>query len=128
MLTCYILRKAYLLLVLAATALTCVATAAPATAVSAGAFTYRGTVTHVVDGDTLNVRLTTGKTERIRLIGIDTPERGVCYFSRPPHARANSRCRSGWSCAETRPRTRATVTDASLRMSRSLAGKTSAIN
>jgi endonuclease YncB( thermonuclease family) len=45
------------------------------------AFTYRGTVTHVVDGDTLDVRLTSGKTERIRLIGIDTPERGVCYFS-----------------------------------------------
>jgi micrococcal nuclease len=48
---------------------------------TAGAFAYRGTVTHVVDGDTLDVRLTNGKTERIRLIGIDTPERGVCYFS-----------------------------------------------
>ena len=48
---------------------------------TAGAFTYRGTVTHIVDGDTLDVRLTSGKTERIRLIGIDTPERGVCYFS-----------------------------------------------
>ena len=43
--------------------------------------TYRGTVTHIVDGDTLDVRLTSGKTERIRVIGIDTPERGVCYFS-----------------------------------------------
>ena len=53
----------------------------PATAVSAGAFTYRGTVTHIVDGDTLDVRLTSGKIERIRLIGIDTPERGACYFS-----------------------------------------------
>ena len=48
---------------------------------AAGVFTYRGTVTHIVDGDTLDVRLTSGKTERIRLIGIDTPERGVCYFS-----------------------------------------------
>ena len=81
MLTCRILRKAYLLLVLAAAALTCVVAATPATAVSAGAFTYRGTVTHIVDGDTLDVRLTSGKTERIRLIGIDTPERGDCYFS-----------------------------------------------
>jgi endonuclease YncB( thermonuclease family) len=81
MLTCRILRKAYLLLVLAAAALTCVVAATPATAVSAGAFTYRGTVTHVVDGDTLDVRLTSGKIERIRLIGIDTPERGACYFS-----------------------------------------------
>jgi endonuclease YncB( thermonuclease family) len=51
-------------------------------AAGAGAFTYRGTVTHVVDGDTLDVRLTSGKTERIRLIGIDTPERGVCYSAR----------------------------------------------
>ena len=46
-----------------------------------GAFTYRGIVTHVVDGDTLDVRLSNGKTERIRLIGIDTPERGVCFSS-----------------------------------------------
>ncbi len=48
-------------------------------AAPSGAFTYRGQVTHVVDGDTLDVRLTSGKTERIRLIGIDTPEQGVCY-------------------------------------------------
>ena len=46
-----------------------------------GAFTYRGTVTRVVDGDTIDVRLTSGKRERIRLIGIDTPERGACYAS-----------------------------------------------
>ena len=32
----------------------------------------------VVDGDTVDVRLTSGRTERIRLIGIDTPERGKC--------------------------------------------------
>src|SRR3990170_8388240 len=62
-------------------ALTCIA-AAEATPTSAtGAFTYRGTVTRVVDGDTLDVRLTGGKTEGIRLIGIDTPERGVCFTS-----------------------------------------------
>jgi endonuclease YncB( thermonuclease family) len=48
-------------------------------AAGAGAFTYRGTVTNVVDGDTLDVRLASGKRERIRLIGIDTPERGACY-------------------------------------------------
>ena len=44
-----------------------------------GAFTYRGTVTRIVDGDTLDVRLTSGKRERVRLIGIDAAERGVCY-------------------------------------------------
>ena len=84
------MRKTYLALVLSSAALTSVTAAAAATtmgtgtrspAVTAGAFTYRGTVTHVVDGDTLDVRLTSGKTERVRLIGIDTPERGVCFTS-----------------------------------------------
>jgi micrococcal nuclease len=31
-------------------------------------------VSHVVDGDTIHVRLTNGPLERVRLIGIDTPE------------------------------------------------------
>lgn len=53
-----------------------------------GAFTYRGTVTRVVDGDTLDVRLASGKRERIRLIGIDTPESGACYA-----AKASARAR-----------------------------------
>jgi len=34
------------------------------------------TVTRVVDGDTIVVRLGTGREERVRYIGIDTPERG----------------------------------------------------
>jgi micrococcal nuclease len=33
-----------------------------------------GTVTDVVDGDTVDVRLSGGTTERVRLIGVDTPE------------------------------------------------------
>jgi micrococcal nuclease len=45
---------------------------------AAGDFTLRGTVTRVVDGDTLDVRLASGKVERVRLIGIDTPELGTC--------------------------------------------------
>jgi micrococcal nuclease len=53
--------------------------AAPvANAGTSGSFTYRGTVTHIVDGDTLDVQIGS-RTERIRVIGIDTPERGVCY-------------------------------------------------
>jgi endonuclease YncB( thermonuclease family) len=85
--------KAYQLLVLALAGLTCVAaaqagsTASPAA--TSGAFIYRGTVTYIVDGDTLDVRLTSGKTERVRLIGIDTPERGACYA-----AKATSHMRS----------------------------------
>src|SRR3990170_4133624 len=75
------MRKAHQALLLMLAALTCVAAAQATPTSSTGAFTYRGTVTHVVDGDTIDVRLTSGKTERIRLIGIDTPERGVCFTS-----------------------------------------------
>ena len=76
------MQKAHQVLVaLTLAALTCVAAADATPTSSTGAFTYRGTVTYVVDGDTLDVRLTSGKTERIRLIGIDTPERGVCFTS-----------------------------------------------
>jgi endonuclease YncB( thermonuclease family) len=38
------------------------------------------TVTHVVDGDTLDAQLPDGKVVRVRLIGIDAPERGECGF------------------------------------------------
>jgi micrococcal nuclease len=37
-------------------------------------------VTHVVDGDTLEARSTAGAVERVRLLGVDTPERGECGF------------------------------------------------
>ena len=57
-----------------------------------GRFTARGTVTYVVDGDTLNVRLDGGRRERVRLIGIDTPERGEC-FSRKATATASGLAR-----------------------------------
>jgi micrococcal nuclease len=42
-----------------------------------GAFTLRGTVTYVVDGDTVHVQVA-GREEKVRLIGIDTPEVGQC--------------------------------------------------
>jgi endonuclease YncB( thermonuclease family) len=45
-----------------------------------GRFTERGTVTYVGDGDTVDVRLANGKRERVRVLGIDTPERGACHF------------------------------------------------
>jgi endonuclease YncB( thermonuclease family) len=44
----------------------------------AGDFTRTGKVVHVVDGDTIYVRLDGGATERVRVIGIDTPEVGDC--------------------------------------------------
>jgi endonuclease YncB( thermonuclease family) len=40
-----------------------------------------GSVTYVVDGDTLDARLAAGSEERVRLAGIDTPERGECGYS-----------------------------------------------
>ena len=64
-----------------AAALIVLAVAWTAAAADAGRFTYRGTVTRVVDGDTLVVRLATGTSTRVRLIGVDTPERGACHAS-----------------------------------------------
>lgn len=55
-------------------------------AARAGDFTKTGTVTHVVDGDTVDVRLASGKIERVRVIGIDTPERGDCWASQATSA------------------------------------------
>jgi endonuclease YncB( thermonuclease family) len=43
------------------------------------AFTLRGTVAHVVDGDTLEVVLAGGKRERVRLVGVEAAERGACF-------------------------------------------------
>ena len=40
-----------------------------------------GLVTRVVDGDTLRARVD-GSIERVRLIGIDAPERGECFYVR----------------------------------------------
>jgi micrococcal nuclease len=39
-------------------------------------FRLSGVVTRVVDGDTLDVRLRNGRKDRVRVLGIDTPERG----------------------------------------------------
>ena len=41
----------------------------------------QGLVTHVADGDTLRTRIGRS-TERVRLIGVDAPERGECYSTR----------------------------------------------
>ena len=38
-------------------------------------------VANVVDGDTVDVVSSNGRKERIRVIGIDTPERGECGFA-----------------------------------------------
>jgi endonuclease YncB( thermonuclease family) len=58
-----------------------------AAAATAGEFTQRGVVTEIVDGDTLRVRLASGKSEKVRLIGIDAAERGAC-FAAPATERA----------------------------------------
>lgn len=61
-------------------------TAAPP---SAGAsVTETWTVTHVVDGDTVDVVSSAGVEERIRVVGIDTPEQGECGFEEAADALA----------------------------------------
>lgn len=44
-----------------------------------------GTVTHVIDGDTIDVQLTSGPI-RVRLNGVDTPERGQPWAVEAGHA------------------------------------------
>lgn len=51
---------------------TSLAVAAPAQA--APVVKHTGTVVKVVDGDTVDVRLTSGKVRWVRILGIDTPE------------------------------------------------------
>jgi micrococcal nuclease len=68
-------RRPLVLLILSFAAAVIAASAEPATG---SKFTLRGTVTSVVDGDTIYVRLDNGRRERVRLIGIDAPERGTC--------------------------------------------------
>jgi micrococcal nuclease len=54
----------------------------------AGRFTLKGTVTTVFDGDTVQVRLANGRSERVRLVGIDAPERGACWAAEARSAAA----------------------------------------
>jgi endonuclease YncB( thermonuclease family) len=70
------------LLALSVAALVAGSTAATASpAGETGRFVLNGRVTRTVDGDTFDVRLTSGKRDRVRIVGIDTPERGACYGS-----------------------------------------------
>jgi micrococcal nuclease len=57
------------------------ALAAAARTAGSGGFTLRGTVTYVVDGDTVHVSVA-GREDKVRLIGIDTPEVGQCDATR----------------------------------------------
>src|SRR5687767_13938653 len=56
------------------------APAAPRASAAAERFLLHGVVVRVVDGDTIDVRVSPARRERVRLIGIDTRERGACYF------------------------------------------------
>lgn len=49
------------------------------TAAHRASFIRHGLVARVIDGDTLVVTLDGARKERVRLIGIDAPERGDCY-------------------------------------------------
>jgi micrococcal nuclease len=62
-------------------ALLCLLVLVTVPAAGAGRFELRGTVTRVVDGDTVDVRLAGERSERVRLIGIDSPERRECGYA-----------------------------------------------
>ena len=64
--------RLYLLSALLVLAALCAASAA--SSADQGQFSKSGVVQNAVDGDTVDVRLTNGRRERVRLIGIDTPE------------------------------------------------------
>jgi micrococcal nuclease len=65
-------------IVLALTLLAVAGFAAAASVAAQPSFRMQGPVTRVVDGDTIDVRVGS-RVERVRLIGIDSPERGDCY-------------------------------------------------
>jgi micrococcal nuclease len=67
-------RFVLLLVALAGYLVGAVATATPAS----GHFRLAALVTRVIDGDTV-VAVVSGRSEHVRLLGIDTPERGDCY-------------------------------------------------
>jgi micrococcal nuclease len=67
-------RSVLLVVVFAAFLAAAVATARPAS----GHFRLAAVVTRVIDGDTVVARVG-GRSEHVRLLGIDTPERGDCY-------------------------------------------------
>jgi micrococcal nuclease len=68
------MRRLSTIIVLVATA---AGLAGAAQTASSGAFKLHGTVTYVVDGDTVHIAAA-GRDEKVRLIGIDTPEVGQC--------------------------------------------------
>jgi endonuclease YncB( thermonuclease family) len=51
-----------------------VGVAAPSAANSVSTLRQRATIVKVVDGDTVNVRLSSGRVRPVRMLGIDTPE------------------------------------------------------
>ncbi len=43
---------------------------------------HKARIVRVIDGDTVDARLRNGKIKRVRMIGINTPERGRCGYTR----------------------------------------------
>lgn len=58
----------------------------PIPTLSDGDHRQEGVVEYVIDGDTFDVKLHNGKTERVRAILVDTPE--SCHKSSPPDCEA----------------------------------------
>ncbi|PSQ01950.1 hypothetical protein BRC95_11520 [Halobacteriales archaeon QS_5_68_33] len=70
--------------------------ASPAPGVTPGGTTYEVTVVTVVDGDTLDIRYANGSTDRVRLLGVDTPE--VHAENDPAEFEGVPDTEAGWAC------------------------------
>lgn len=57
------------------------------------------TVTRVIDGDTVDVRLSDGSTDRVRLLGVDTPEIQSANKTEEYGGIANEQCLRQWGFA-----------------------------
>lgn len=74
----------------------CASTVGPVATETPGGETQAATVIDVVDGDTLEVRFPDGSTDRVRLLGVDTPEVHVenepAEFEGVPDTEAGANC------------------------------------
>ena len=71
------MRKNHIALGFALALIAPIISAAPAVAAPSSDRTYEGTVTRIIDGDSIRVR---GIAREVRLIGVDAPESGECYY------------------------------------------------
>lgn len=64
-----------------------------------GAFSLPGRVVNVIDGDTFDVVLDdNGTKERVRVLGVNTPERNACYYKEATAFTKSLLAGQVWAC------------------------------